>query len=163
MSGRSSTDCYAFDITVHGHPPGDPAMGAVHEELGVAWPTVAVSRDCLTVPMDVDFDGMLARLGALERMYVEPDGALVWTSPRESAGWQVDGNAYEKEGRVLLVDLKGSCPPGEFDRLLACLGWPRQHMLFQLVRPAVFLDEPTFRRHAMARGLAGDGETLRPP
>lgn len=162
MSSRSSTDRYAFDITLHGHPPGDPAAGAPHEELGVAWPTVAVPRDCLAVPMDVDFDGMLARLGALERMYVEPDGALVWTSPRESGGWQVDGNAYEKEGRVLLVDLKGSCPPWDFDRLLDCLGWPRQRVLFQLVRPAVFLDESTFRRHALARGLAGDGETLRP-
>jgi hypothetical protein len=162
MSSRSPTECYAFDITVHGHPQGDLAAGTPHEDLGVTWPTVAVPRDCLSVPMAVDFDGMLTRLGSLERMYVEPDGALVWTSPRDAARWQVDGNAYEKEGRVLLVDLKGSCPPGEFDRLLGCLDWPRQRVLIQLVRPAVFLDESTFRRHALARGLAGDGETLRP-
>jgi hypothetical protein len=35
--------------------------------------------------------------------------------------------------------------------------------MMQLVRPAVFLDEETFRRHATARAKAGDGETLRPP
>jgi hypothetical protein len=74
----------------------------------------------------------------------------------------VDGNAFEKAGRVLLVDLKGSCPPGEFDRLLAAFGWPEQAVMMQLVRAAVFLDEPTFRRHALARGTAGDGESLRP-
>ena len=64
--------------------------------------------------------------------------------------------------RVLLVDLKGSCPTGECDRVLACFGWPQQVMTMQLVRPAVFLDEATFRSHARARWIAGDGETLRP-
>jgi hypothetical protein len=49
-----------------------------------------------------------------------------------------------------------------FDRLLEAFGWPQQAMMMQLVRPAVFLDEPTFRRHARARGIAGDGQTLRP-
>jgi hypothetical protein len=63
---------------------------------------------------------------------------------------------------VLLVDLKGSCPPREFDRLLEAFGWPGEWMLVQLSRPAVFLDEATFRRHALARGAAGDGENLRP-
>jgi hypothetical protein len=35
-------------------------------------------------------------------------------------------------------------------------------MIMQLVRAAIFLDEPTFRRHARCRGTAGDGQTLRP-
>gem|GEM_PF-7055970 len=34
--------------------------------------------------------------------------------------------------------------------------------MFQLVRAAVFLDEAAFRRHAAARGAAGDGQALRP-
>jgi hypothetical protein len=95
-------------------------------------------------------------------MYAEPDGSFVWTGPRAGAWWQVDGNASEREGRVLLVDLKGSCPQIEFDRLLGSFGWPRQEFVVQLVRPAVFLDEQTFRRHAACRGLAGDGQGLRP-
>ena len=116
--------------------------------------------------MAADFDDALADLAELERMYAEPDGSFVWTSSRSSdagaAWWQVDGNACEKDGRVLLVDLKGSCPPAEFDRLLAAFGWPAQPMMMLLVRSAVFLGEEAFRRHAMARGLLGDGETLRP-
>jgi hypothetical protein len=116
----------------------------------------------LNVPLAIGFDDAFARLSRLERMYAEPDGSFVWTSPRAGLSWQVDGNAFEKAGRVLLVDLKGSCPPGEFDRLLAAFGWPEQAVMMQLVRAAVFLDEPTFRRHALARGAAGDGEGLRP-
>jgi hypothetical protein len=63
---------------------------------------------------------------------------------------------------VLLADLKGSCPASDFDQLLVAFGWPQQAMMMQLVRPAVFLDEATFRRHACRRGIAGDGQTLRP-
>jgi len=158
-------DIYAFDVTLHGLPSAErepPAAGG-YEDLGRSWPTLDVPRAWLSVPMDVGFDEALERLGRLERMYVEPDGSLVWTSPREGRRWQVDGNAYERDGRVLLVDLKGSCPRPEFDHLIACFGWPAQRILVQLVRPALFLDEATFRRHATARGLAGDGETLRPP
>ena len=69
---------------------------------------------------------------------------------------------FRSNGRVLLVDLKGSCPPREFDRLLEAFGWPAERVVMQLTRPAVFLDEVTFRRHALARGAAGDGEVLRP-
>ncbi|MFM7185486.1 MAG: hypothetical protein ACKO4Z_12050 [Planctomycetota bacterium] len=117
--------------------------------------------------MEVRFDEAIERLGAIEGLFVEPDGSFVWSSPRSriptaSFRWQVDGNAFERAGKVLLVDLKGSCPAAEFDRLLTALGWPSQAVIMQLVRPAVFLDEATFRRHAAARGRAGDGEVLRP-
>ena len=155
---------YAFEITLHGCsqafadlPRSQPYADALGE-----WPTRAVSRELLALPMAIDFDEALARLARLDRMYVEPDGSIVWTSPREGPWWQVDGNLYEKDGRVLLTDLKGSCPATEFDRLLAGFGWPQQRVIVQLVRAAVFLDEPTFRRHARCRGIAGDGQTLRP-
>ena len=159
---RSPADRYAFEITLHGHPSGTLAAGTPYADLGGTWPTVVVPRESLSVPMAIDFDAALARLGTLERMFVEPDGALVWTSRHGGDPWQVDGNACERDGRLLLVDLKGSCPAAEFDRLLGCLEWPRQQVLAQLVRPGVFLAEAAFRRHAVARWLAGDGETLRP-
>ena len=97
----------------------------------------------------------------------EPDGSFVWAcsrsaEPADTGFWQVDGNAAERDGRLLLVDLKGSCPAAEFDRLLEAFGWPEQPVMMQLVRAAAFLDEATFRRHATARGLVGDGRTLRP-
>ena len=157
-------DLYAFDITLHGRMPGviERPPAESHADAWGTWPTLAVSHDVLTMPMEMGFDEAFGRLGMLERMYAEPDGSFVWTSPRDGRWWQVDGNAFEKDGRVLLADLKGSCPAAEFDRLVGAFGWPRQQMMMQLVRPAVFLDESTFRRHARARGIAGDGQTLRP-
>jgi hypothetical protein len=161
----AADDAYAFDITLHGLSADAAAglrAGPAHDDAWGTWSTLDVPRDQLAVPMAIGFDEALSRLGKLERLYVEPDGSLVWTSQREGLGWQVDGNLFEKDGRVLLVDLKGSCPAVEFDRLLAGFGWPGQGVMMQLVRPAVFLDESTFRRHAHARWIAGDGETLRP-
>jgi hypothetical protein len=154
-------ELYAFDVSVHARPVEATPDERHHDAWG-AWPTLAVPRAALATPLAVDFETLLAGLAALPRMYVEPDGSFVWTSPREGLSWQVDGNAAERDGRVLLVDLRGSCPPAEFDRLLAAVGWPVQQVMFQLLRPAVFLDAATFRRHALARGIAGDGETLRP-
>jgi hypothetical protein len=154
-------ELYAFDVTVHARPLEARTAGT-HRDAWGEWSTLDVPRATLATPLAIDFDTMLGRLATLERMYAEPDGSFVWTSPREGLSWQVDGNAAERDGRVLLVDLRGSCPPADFDRLLAALGWPAQDVMFQLLRPAVFLDEATFRRHAAARGTRGDGETLRP-
>lgn len=154
-------DLYAFDVSVHALPAEASQAGSHRDEWG-EWPALDVPRAALARPLGIGFDAALDRLAVLERMYVEPDGSFVWTSTREGRSWQVDGNAAERDGRVLLVDLRGSCPPIEFDRLLAALGWPEQPVMFQLVRPAVFLDAATFRRHALARGTRGDGETLRP-
>ena len=152
---------YAFDVTIHTMSRAFTAGAAYVDALG-SWPTLDVTPEQTAVPLAVGFEKALERLGELQRMYVEPDGSFVWTSPREGLSWQVDGNACEKDGRLLLVDLKGSCPPPAFDRLLSAFGWPDEQVMMQLVRPAVFLDEATFRRHALARGAAGDGETLRP-
>ena len=152
---------YAFDVTLHRLPDAVP-QGPAHRDPWGVWPTLAVAPGDAMAPLAVGFDEAFARLDGLERMFTEPDGSFVWTSPREGLSWQVDGNAFERDGRVLLVDLKGSCPPPAFDRLLAAFGWPREPIMLQLVRPAVFLDEATFRRHAAARGTAGDGENLRP-
>ena len=156
----ASGDLYAFDVSAHALP-AEARTAASHRDEWGEWATLDVPRAALVHPLVVGFDAALERLASLERMYAEPDGSFVWTSTREGLSWQVDGNAAERDGRVLLVDLRGACPPGEFDRLLACLGWPGQPMMFQLLRPAVFLAEETFRRHALARGTRGTGETLR--
>jgi hypothetical protein len=152
---------YAFDITLHARPP-EIRSAAAHVDAWGEWPTLDVPREALAIPLACGFDTAFERLAALERMFAEPDGSFVWTSPREGLSWQVDGNAFERDGRVLLVDLRGSCPPEEFDRLLVAFGGPEQAVMMQLVRAAVFLDEATFRRHALRRGEEGDGKTLRP-
>ena len=100
--------------------------------------------------MACSFEEAADRLKQLARMYCEPDGSFVWASPQGQPPWQVDGNLYDRAGSLLFVDLKGTCPAEEFDRLLAALGWPASKLMFQLVREAVFLDETEFRRHALA-------------
>lgn len=160
-TGSRGDDLYAFEATLHGRPT-DARRAGTHADAWGEWPVLEVPRTALAMPLPIGFDDALARLAALDRMYVEPDGAFVWTSPAEGPWWQVDGNACERQGRLLLVDLRGSCPGQAFDRLLEACGWPAQPVMLQLVRAAVFLDEGTFRRHAAARGAAGDGKTLRP-
>jgi hypothetical protein len=86
-------------------------------------------------------------------MFVEPDGSFVWVSSNAACdqaapAWQLDGNLFDRNGRLLMVDLKGTCAEAEFDRLLAAFGWPTTPVMFQLSREAVFLDEPNFRRYA---------------
>ena len=151
----------AFEVTLHPRPPQAASGGQFADDRG-SWPVLAVPRESLGRPLAAGFDEALARLAALPRLYAEPDGSFVWMSPAADRPWQVDGNLFERDGRVLLVDLKGSCPAEEFDRLLAAFGWPTEPVMFELVRAGVFLDEQTFRLHAAARGAAGDGQTLRP-
>lgn len=156
---------YAFEITIQARP-ADATAGPPLADAWGTWPTLEVPKAALATPLAISFDAALERLAAIERLYAEPDGSFVWACSRAAdaaAGfWQVDGNAAERDGRLLLVDLKGSCPAAEFDRLLGAFGWPGQPLMMQLVRAAAFLDEATFRRHATARGLVGDGQTLRP-
>ena len=156
---------YAFEITLHRLARGaeeEPRPTEVHVDASGSWPTLAVDRAVLNSPMAVGFDEALARLGRLERTYAEPDGSFVQASPTGGEAWQVDGNAAEMNGRILTVDLKGQCPPAAFDRLLECFGWPEEPLMVQLVRAGVFLDEETFRRHALARGTAGAVRIVRP-
>ena len=96
--------------------------------------------------MGCSFEVASQRLGQLERMFCEPDGSFVWVSSQGDPVWQVDGNLYDRDERLLFVDLKGTCPPDQFDRLLSALGWPETKLMFQLTREAVFLDEAEFRR-----------------
>lgn len=151
----------AFEVSLHPRPAAAAVAGSLTDERG-SWPVLAVPRESLGRPLAVGFDEALDRLAALPRLYAEPDGSFVWASPAADRPWQVDGNLFERQGRVLLADLKGSCPAEEFDRLLAAFGWPGEPLMFELVRAGVFLDEDAFRRHAAARGAAGDGLTLRP-
>lgn len=154
-------DLYAFEATVHRRPDEAVAVGSVTDRYGT-WQVLQPPQASLAKPLAVSFDEALERLTELPRMFIEPDGAFVWVSSIEDRPWQVDGNLFEREGRVLIVDLKGSCPAAEFDRFLEALGWPAEPVMFALMRAGAFLDEMGFRRHAAARWAAGDGQTLRP-
>jgi hypothetical protein len=110
--------------------------------------TLEVAPASLRVPCACSFEDAAAALSSLPRMYCEPDGSFVWVSAALEPAWQVDGNLYDRDGRLLFVDVKGSCPVARFDELLRALGWPATTFVFQLVREAIFLDEAEFRRVA---------------
>jgi len=137
-----------FFVTVHVLPPATAAGPQVvvgYQTLS----TLSVDRERLQDTIFAcSFEQSYTRLAALERMYCEPDGSFVWVSSQGEPAWQVDGNLYDRNERLLFVDLKGTCPSEQFDRLLSALGWPGTPLMFQLTRDAIFLDEAQFRRYA---------------
>jgi hypothetical protein len=141
---------YEFHATIHARPEnashGEPVQLGQRQVRPLALDPKSLS----TGQFAHSFERAIAALGELERMYCEPDGSFVWTSGQGSPRWQLDGNLYDRQERVLFVDVKGTCPREEFDRLLAALGWPETPLVFQLTREAVFLDEAEFRRFAAA-------------
>jgi hypothetical protein len=110
--------------------------------------TLTVKPSGLATPFPVSFEQAGAALEKLDRLHFEPDGSFVWVSAGGKPTWQVDGNLFDRSGRLLFVDLKGTCPGAQFDQLLAAFGWPATAVMFQLLREAVFLDEAEFRRFA---------------
>lgn len=143
---------YSFFVTVHAQPAAATSEARV-ELGGRTLRTLCVEPETLaTTTMDCSFEVARERLEQLGRMFCEPDGSFVWVSPQGEPAWQVDGNLYDRQGRLLFVDLKGTCPSEPFDCFLRALGWPATKLMFQLTREAVFLDETEFRRHAGTSG-----------
>jgi hypothetical protein len=138
---------YAFHATIHARP-ADAAVGPMLRLDGRPVATLRVPQESLAAPLAISFEEASERLGKLPRMFIEPDGSFFWGSPQDGPRWQLDGNLSDRDGRLVIVDLKGTCPPEEFDRLLAALGWPETQLVFQLVQHAVLLDEAEFRNFA---------------
>jgi hypothetical protein len=138
---------YSFFVTVHAQPA--IAVAGTNIELGgrTLRRLVVAPEALATTTMDCSFETARERLEQLGRMFCEADGSFVWVSPQGEPAWQVDGNLYDRNGRLLFVDLKGTCPSDQFDRFLAALGWPASKLMFQLTREAIFLNEAEFRCH----------------
>jgi hypothetical protein len=141
-----------FQATLHARS-SEVTPGISLELRGARLPTLIVPLAALAHSFAMSFEVAAKALESLERMFVEPDGSFVWVSSNTPADdatehWQLDGNLFDRNGRLLLVDLKGSCSEEEFDRLLVVFGWPSTAIMFQLSREAVFLDEAAFRSYA---------------
>lgn len=139
---------YSFYVTIHARA-AEAAPGESIQLGGRQVRPLAVDREKLGgTALPCSFEEASALFSKLPRMFIEPDGSFVWTSAHDDVAWQVDGNLYDRDGRLLFVDAKGTCPSEAFDRLLGALGWPETRLMFQLTREAVFLDEDEFRRFA---------------
>ncbi len=139
---------YEFFVTLHARPKNLQA-GSPWSHGGREYPTLNVPIAELAGGFNLSFEDAAAALDSLPRMFIEPDGSFVWVSAQADPRWQIDGVLYDRDERLLFVDLKGSCTPEELNRLLSCFGWPATQVIFQLTREAVFLDEATFREWAV--------------
>lgn len=138
---------YPFQVSIHVCPenlPAGPPFSAIRETLG----TLQVTPALLGEMFAVTFEQAAESLSDWERMSVEPDGSFLWVSAPNEPNWQIEGNLYDRNNRLLFVDVKGTCPAHEFDRLLRAFGWPAKSLMFQLTREAVFLSETEFRLYA---------------
>jgi hypothetical protein len=138
---------HPFQITIHARPAEVKEPG-VAELTGKRYRTLDVPAAALGTPFLKSFEMASEALAKLERMFLELDGSFVWVSAAKETPWQLDGVLYDRNDRLLYVDLKGACTAAAFDGLLAALGWPQTPVMFQLAREAVFLDEAEFRRYA---------------
>lgn len=138
---------YQFYVTLHARPIDARPVG-VRPAAGRELAVLEVPPGALGRGFDRSFEEVAELLGRFERMFFEPDGSFVWVAAANEPNWQLDGVVYDRDGRVLYVDLKGACPAPRLDQLLTVLGWPDVPVMFQLVREAVFLDEATFRNYA---------------
>jgi hypothetical protein len=93
----------------------------------------------------VSFEEAATRLGELPSLYLEPDGSFVWVG---SGQWQLDGQIADRAGRVSSVQVAGTCPAEEFERLLCVFGWPQTKAAFEVRRAGAIVAENEFRRFA---------------
>ncbi len=140
---------YEFQISIHALPDDCTPEQPVDLQGGRFTPLAVAPERLGSITLGRTFEEVAGDLAQLERLYIEPDGSFVWVSSRQDAPWQVDGMIYDHQNRVRFVDLKGTCPADQFDRLLSVLGWPATRLMFQLTRQAILLDEAEFRRFAL--------------
>lgn len=79
-------------------------------------------------------------------MFLEPDGAFVWVIESGQNRHQLDGLLVDDGECLLHVELKGSANDSIMNELLGTLGWPDQHVAFQLVAHGIQLPETEFRK-----------------
>ena len=96
----------------------------------------------------VTFEEAVERLRRLPRLDAEPDGFFVIAGGAGPTHWRVSGQLFDFGGRLHRVELNGECPRESFDALLACVGWPQEALVFELVEEGVALAEAEFRQWA---------------
>lgn len=134
-----------FHIHLHALPPHF-SLGSAVVVKGIEVNSLRWSAPLSPLPMAVSFEEATQQLQLLPRCFIEPDGSFVWVSPvDEDPAWQVDGNLYDRDGRLVRVELKGNCPAQRLDHLLAICGHQITPLMVEFVPAAVFVTVDEFR------------------
>ena len=134
-----------FHVTLHLLPDGTWQSG-LWDATGEPWKTVLIGAESLQSSFPISFEDAAAALSAEPRMYFEPDGSFVWVSPvNTAAGWQLDGMLYDRAGKLLYVELKGSVSRAAFSRLSQAIA-PDSEMVVRVVQQGVMLRCEEFLR-----------------
>lgn len=136
--------------TIHPQPPEVPRRRHVLVD-GIELRPLEFAGQIADLLFQVSFEELVARLSLLPRMFVEPDGSLVWVGESGGQSWQLDGQVTDRQGHVAQIELCGLCPDVALDELLSALGWPEQTVAFSLVLQGLVLAEPDFRRWLASR------------
>lgn len=142
-----------FHVFLHALlPPGTQSVAVVQ---GVEVNALRWSTSQTVAPMAVSFEEATEQLQRLPRFLIEPDGSFVWVSPtQERPRWQVDGNLYDCQGRLVLVELKGCCPVRSFDHFAATCGHQVVPLMVEFVEAFVYVTVEEFRRWLQSTGAS---------
>ncbi|MCA9247738.1 MAG: hypothetical protein KDA42_11495 [Planctomycetales bacterium] len=138
---------HAFQASVYVRPAECQTGGPVDVE-GREVQTLDVDQHSLGLPFAISFEELLDIFEQFPRMFAEPDGSFVWRGESPAGDWQLDGQLFDRHGRLLYVELSGTIDRERFETLLAALGWPQTALVFQLTRAAVLLEVHEFRSYA---------------
>jgi len=92
----------------------------------------------------VSFEDVFVALEAWPRMYIEPDGSFVCVGQEtladgSSAAWQLDGHLYDRDGRLLYLELQGTCPRSTWEQILAACQVTLAEILIEQRRAGTFV------------------------
>ena len=138
-------------IAIHARPEQVATAPAVTLNGKRITPLAPLAQQTAT-PFAITFEEASDRLLQLPRLFLEPDGSLVWASTSDGRNWQIDAQLHDLADRLTRIDLSGTGPATAFDQLLSAIGWPATRLMFQLVREAHFIEEQTLRDYARDLG-----------
>lgn len=94
---------------------------------------------------DRTFEQAYAALEQTPGVFLELDGSFFTLTADEPRG-RIEGNLFDRDGRLVYVDLKAECSLAELERFLAVIR-PPEGLAFELPREGLRLDEAGVRAY----------------
>jgi hypothetical protein len=156
LNGATTSMLHSFHVNIFARPADAVEGPAIALDDVAVTPLQSSTGAPLTHTdfLPVSFEQVLEALLKIPRLDAEPDGFFVLAGGAGPTHWSVSGHLYDFGGRLHRLELHGRCPQESFDAMLACLGWPRARLTFELVEQGVALDEAAFRAFASSRRFA---------